>query len=173
VIELAKLSAEGCRLEGEAKALSLEGEDSIRDLRWSLRVLPSGQDFFLDIQGEGIWEGSCNRCMELFERPIKVDTQFLGSKDPELVAGGSRTLGSQDLDVIFLPEPLLDEEAMVREQFLLQIPMAHLCKETCEGLCPICGKNWNKGHCQCHPEYQKEAGPLAKALSKLNLHLES
>ena len=40
------------------------------------------------------------------------------------------------------------------------------------GLCPMCGKNWNKGLCQCKPESQNEPSVLAKALSGLRLDLE-
>ena len=172
MIELSRLPAEGLRLDGQIAELRLEREDSVRDLKWALQILPSGADVFLDVRGKGLWEGTCSRCLEPFERSLQVDSQFLGSKDSELVARGAHTLGTQDLDVVFLPEPVLDAESMVREQFQLQVPMHPLCKEECEGLCPLCGKNWNKGRCQCRPDLQKEPSALAKALSGLNLHLE-
>jgi len=172
VIELSRLPAEGLRLDGQIAELRLEREDCVRDLRWAMRVLPSGLDVFLEVRGQGTWEGTCSRCLEPFDRTLVVNSQFLGSKDHELVARGAHTLGTQDLDVVFLPEAALDEASMVREQFQLQIPMHPLCKEECAGLCPLCGKNWNKGRCQCRPELQKEPSALAKALSGLNLHLE-
>jgi uncharacterized protein len=134
--------------------------------------MPSGTDVFLEVKGTAAWEGRCSRCLEPFEQPLSVASQFLGSKDPELVARGSHNLGTQDLDVVFLPEPELDELALVREQFELQIPMSPLCREDCQGLCPSCGKNWNKGKCNCRPEFQKEPSALAKALSGLKLNLE-
>ena len=170
MIELSRLPAEGLRLEGRTDLFRLEGEDSVRDLDWAFHIMPSGSDVFLDIRGKGQWEGTCSRCLEPFERPLIVNSQFLGSKDSELVARGSHTLGTQDLDVVFLPEALVDEEALVREQFQLQVPMHPLCREECQGLCPQCGKNWNKGRCQCRPELEPSA--LAKALSGLKLDLE-
>ncbi len=173
MIDLQKLGAEGLRLEGRESRLPLEGKDSLRDLCWSLFALPSGLDVFLEVQGEALWECTCSRCLEPFDQPIRLSSQFLGSKDPDLVARGSHTLGTQDLDVVFLPEAELDELALVREQFLLQVPMHPLCKEECQGLCPRCGKNWNKGRCNCPPESQKEPSALAKALSGLKLDLES
>jgi uncharacterized protein len=171
VIDLAKLPPEGLRIEGVRERVDLEGKDGIRDLRWNLFVLPSNSDVFLETGGEAIWEGCCSRCLEPFDMPLRVESQFLGSKDPDLVARGSRTLGTQDLDVVFLPEPFLDEEALVVEQFHLHIPMHPLCKEDCLGLCPQCGKNWNKGRCACPPVPEKEPSALAKALSRLNLDL--
>ena len=172
MIELARLPLEGLRLEGGSPELTLERGEALREVRWSLRVLPSSPDFYLEVKGEAVWEGVCARCLEPFEQGLHVDSRFLGSKDPDLVMRGSHTLGSQDLDVVFFPEPLLDEEVVVREQFQLQVPMHALCKEGCLGLCPQCGKNWNKGRCNCHPESQKAPSALAKALSGLKLNLE-
>jgi uncharacterized protein len=175
VIDLARLPQEGLRLEGHLDHLALEGRaggDGLRDLDYVVMVMPSGADIFLEVKGRARWEGCCSRCLEAFEKPLVVESQFLGSKDSELVARGSHTLGTQDLDVVFLPEPDLDELALVREQFELQIPMSPLCREDCQGLCPTCGKNWNKGKCTCRPEFQKEPSVLAKALSGLKLNLE-
>ncbi|MBI4912506.1 MAG: DUF177 domain-containing protein [Acidobacteria bacterium] len=172
MIDLARLPQEGMRLEGRLAQLPLEGQEGLRDLDFTVLAMPSGADVFLDVKGRGVWEGVCSRCLEPFDRHLEVGSQFLGSKDPDLVARGSHTLGTQDLDVVFLPEPLLDEEALVREQFQLQVPMSPLCREDCQGLCPSCGKNWNKGKCACHPERLKEPSALAKALSGLKLNLE-
>jgi uncharacterized protein len=172
VIELSRLPAEGLRLEGLAPALPLERGEVLRQAAWTLRILPSNADFYLEVKGKATWEGTCARCLEPFEQTVGVDSRFLGSKDPDLVVRGSHTLGSQDLDVVFFPEPLLDEEALVREQFQLQVPMHATCKDDCLGLCPQCGKNWNKGRCNCRPELQKAPSALAKALSGLKLNLE-
>lgn len=172
MIDLGKLSAEGLHLEGQEAVLPLEGQDALHDLRWNLFVMPSDKDVFLEIKGEARLDCACSRCLEPFEQDLKVFAQFLGSKDSELVARGSHALGSQDLDVVFLPEVVVDELSLVREQFLLQVPMNPLCKYECQGLCPRCGKNWNKGRCHCIIETQEEPSALAKALSGLKLNLE-
>jgi uncharacterized protein len=172
VIELAKLPSEGLHLEGGAEHVPVEGCDVLRDLSWHLFAQPSGSDVYFDIQGTAVYEGVCCRCLEPVDWRARLRTQFLGSADPELVARGSHLLGKQDLDVVYLPEEMLDEEALVIEQFILQRPMQLLCKEGCLGLCPRCGKNWNKGRCQCSPEYSSAPGALAKALAGLKLDLE-
>ena len=173
MITLNKLGAEGLRLEGFEAQLSLEGKEALREVRWNLFVLPSGSDVFLEVRAEAVWECACSRCLEPFEQALSISSQFLGSKDKELVARGTHALGTQDLDVVFLPETELDELSMVREQFLLHIPMNPLCRDECQGLCPRCGKNWNKGRCNCPAESQKEPSALAKALAGLKLDLES
>ncbi|HJW08038.1 MAG TPA: DUF177 domain-containing protein, partial [Holophagaceae bacterium] len=171
VIDLRKLPSEGLRVSGKVDHLALDGGAAIRDLGFELFVMPSDKDIFLDLRGQGLWQGVCARCLEPLDRPMTVESQFLGSSDPELVSRGAHTLGTQDLDVVFIPEAALQEESLVREQFELQAPSHPLCKESCEGLCPVCGKNWNKGKCSCKPEFQKEPSALAKALQGLKLDL--
>ena len=172
MIELAQLPAEGVSVDGVTDALDLGGGSTLRGASWRVRVVPSNADFFLEVKGEATWEGACSRCLEPLDLNFAVESQFLGSREKELAEGGSHALGSQDLDVVYLPEPLLDEASLAREHFLLHVPMHPLCREDCKGLCPQCGKNWNKGPCSCHPELAKEPGALAKALSGLKLNLE-
>jgi uncharacterized protein len=172
MIDLAQLPPDGLRLEGAQATLTLGDGSDLRDVRWHLLVLPSGADFFMEVKGQAVWEGTCSRCLEPLDLALEVESRFLGSKDPDLVVRGSHTLGTQDLDVVYFPEPALDEESMVREQFQLQAPMHPLCRETCAGLCPQCGKNWNKGPCACRSELRKEPSALAKALVGLKLNLQ-
>lgn len=170
MIDLSQLPLEGLHLEGAEACLPLEGQEVLRDLAWSLRLLPSDPDVFLDVEGKATWEGCCSRCLEPLDISLNVHSQFLGSKDPDLAIRGNHTLGTQDLDVVFLPEVTLEETDLVKEQFMLHVPMHPLCKEDCQGLCPQCGKNWNKGRCSC-PGHLKEPSALAKALSGLKLDL--
>lgn len=174
MIHLSKLPAEGLKLSGDLALLPLEGEDAVRDMAWSVFILPSNTDTFFDVKGSGVLDCTCSRCLEPFDLPLAVSSQYLGSKDAELVARGAHALGTQDLDVVFMPEDELDEEALVKEQFQLQVPMHPLCKEDCLGLCPDCGKNWNKGKCSCNPELRaKEPSALAKALGSIKLDFTS
>ena len=172
MIDLTQLPPEGVCCDGASDALDLGDGTLLRGASWRVRVLPSNADVFLEVKGKGVWEGVCSRCLEPLDLGIELESQFLGSKDPDLVVRGSHTIGSQDLDVVFLPEPLIDEEALAREHFQLHAPMHPLCREDCKGLCPVCGKNWNKGPCSCRPDLAKEPGALAKALSGLKLNLE-
>jgi uncharacterized protein len=172
MIDLAQLPAEGLRLAGSMGSVPVGDGNGLRAVNWRLMVMPSGADFFMEVKGDAVWEGSCSRCLEPLDLPLTVESQFLGSKDPDLVVRGAHSLGSQDLDVVFFPETLLDEAALVREQFQLQAPMHPLCREACAGLCPACGKNLNKGRCACNLELRKEPSALAKALVGLKLNLK-
>lgn len=175
MIDLSRLPAEGLRERGSEAFLPLgtDGKEGLRDAQWQVFALPSNQDVFLEVKGQAVWEGTCSRCLEPCDLPVHLESQFLGSKDGDLVARGAHTLGTQDLDVVYLPEPELDDRQLAKEQFELQLPMHPLCKEDCQGLCPTCGKNWNKGRCSCNPEITKAPSALAKALSGLRLNLDA
>ena len=172
MIDLTQLPPDGLRLDGSMSALPMGDGNALRGIGWRLLVMPSGSDFFMEVKGEAVWEGACSRCLEPLDLPLTVGSQFLGSKDPDLVVRGAHSLGTQDLDVVFFPESTLDEAALVREQFQLQAPMHPLCREDCCGLCPECGKNLNKGRCACRLELRKEPSALAKALVGLKLNLQ-
>ncbi|HEU4950510.1 MAG TPA: DUF177 domain-containing protein [Holophagaceae bacterium] len=172
MIDRHKLPPEGLRLTGALQELALEGEDRVLDAAFEVFLLPSGQDLFIDVKGTGAWQGACSRCLAPLDRPLAVTAQYLASPDPDLARRGEHTLGSQDLDVVFLPEAELDEADLAREQFELQAPGHPLCQEDCKGLCPVCGKNWNKGPCACPSEALKPEGALARALKGVRLDLE-
>jgi uncharacterized protein len=173
VIEIAKLPQDGLRLEGSSEFVLLEEKEALRGLSWQLFLVPTDKDgykdIFFDIRAEALYEGFCCRCLEPVDTPMVLRAQFLGSSDPNLVARGSYMLGAQDLDVVYLPEGILDEAALVAEQFVLQRPMHALCVEDCKGLCPQCGKNLNKGQCACRPAGDAPNGALAKALAQLTI----
>ena len=45
-------------------------------------------------------------------------------------------------DIVDLTEP-------IRESLLLAEPLQALCRIDCQGLCPVCGADRNKGDCGC------------------------
>ncbi len=173
MIDRHKLPSEGIRLKGALSHLALEGDDRVLDASFEVFLLPSGKDLFIDVRGRGTWQGACSRCLAALDRPMSVSAQYLASPDTDLARRGEHTLGSQDLDVVFLPEDELDETDLAREQFELQTPRHPLCQEDCRGLCPTCGKNWNKGPCACPSEAVRPESALARALKGVRLDLES
>jgi uncharacterized protein len=59
---------------------------------------------------------------------------------------------------------MLDPDPAITEIMLLDFPSIDLCKETCKGLCPKCGKDLNEGDCSCP---KKEMDPRWAILGKL------
>jgi uncharacterized protein len=66
----------------------------------------------------------------------------------------------EDMEVDFVKGDAVDLSDMVREQIYLSLPVRSICKESCRGLCPVCGANLNETSCSCgkaesHPAFSK------------------
>jgi uncharacterized protein len=58
-------------------------------------------------------------------------------------------VADEDLNVFAFDGERIDLEPLFREQFVLAIPYAPVCAETCKGLCPQCGIDRNTASCTC------------------------
>ena len=67
-------------------------------------------------------------------------------------------------DYIQAPDYKLDTVSLLRDDILLELPSKFLCKESCKGLCPKCGKNLNEGECSCQ---RHEPDPRLAVLKQL------
>lgn len=52
-------------------------------------------------------------------------------------------------DLLLCADEKLDLDETVLSAIILDLPMKHLCREDCKGLCPVCGHNLNEGDCGC------------------------
>ncbi len=86
-------------------------------------------------EGEIIFSGKvetaftvqCGRCLEMFERPIKLNFE--------------QVITPADLEVDITPE--------IRETVFLDLPVNAVCRDNCRGICASCGTNLNKSTCGC------------------------
>lgn len=74
-------------------------------------------------------------------------------------------LAAEDLDVYAFDGESVDLEPVIREQLILAVPYAPLCREDCKGLCPQCGVDRNVESCTC----EKPTDPRFAALKGLKL----
>lgn len=54
-----------------------------------------------------------------------------------------------DEDLLLLKDYKLDLQDLCYNEVIPNLPTKHLCKASCKGVCPICGKNLNDGACAC------------------------
>ena len=106
----------------------------------------------------------CSRCLEPFDVPVDAHFDLRYVPQQENVGEGEREIGEDDLAIAFYREGMLDLIDLMREQFVLAMPMKPLCREDCRGLCPECGTNLNKGQCDCAPRWED---PRLTALKSL------
>jgi len=111
-------------------------------------------------------EVECSRCLEGFNVPIEsaFDVQYL----PKTAApvGPETEVEEQELDTAFYQDGVIDLRQLVREQILLLLPMKPLCRESCAGLCPVCGTNLNADSCGCSQEWEDPRLAPLKALAR-------
>ncbi len=55
----------------------------------------------------------------------------------------------EDCQTVYLKEPEIDVEELLREQLILAVPEKLLCSEDCKGLCQNCGAMLNVEKCSC------------------------
>jgi uncharacterized protein len=92
---------------------------------------------------------ACDRCLERFTVPVGKSFDVL-YESPEMAPDqGEISLTADDVDVAFYDQGGLELADAVREQILLLLPMQRLCRESCQGICPVCGVNRNEQQCHC------------------------
>jgi uncharacterized protein len=109
----------------------------------------------------------CSRCLEPFDSP--VDAAFDLRYQPQRTNAGEseREIAEDDLTTAFYENDEIDLGQLMREQFLLSVPMKPLCSGACSGLCPVCGANLNRGRCDCKRDWEDPRLAPLKALKTL------
>lgn len=88
------------------------------------------------------FDGSCSRCLQPVSFDVPISFEYSVVK-PD---------GFHEVDEdeqLFMNGYEMDTETLINNELIMSLPMKVLCKETCKGLCPVCGKNLNEGECGC------------------------
>ena len=111
----------------------------------------------------------CDRCLEPFERTIRVKFHTLHLPASEMPDRSSRITQEEDFFTAYFTNERIDIWHMIHEQILLQIPIKRLCRSDCRGLCSTCGVNRNLTDCSCEAEtIDPRWEPLQKLLKSLS-----
>ncbi len=114
----------------------------------------------------------CSRCLKVFDYPltIKLEEEYFPVID--VSSGMPVELPEEPGSFTIDEHHILDLTEAIRQNALLAIPMKPLCREDCAGLCQTCGKDLNKGQCDCEkveidPRWAKLV-KLASTSKKIN-----
>jgi uncharacterized protein len=92
----------------------------------------------------------CNRCLEPAQFPI--DSSFDLFYRPEVTGDEEEVeIDEGEAEIAFYEGGGIDVKDVLREQILLSMPMQRVCREDCQGICPMCGQNRNLINCGCEP----------------------
>jgi uncharacterized protein len=102
----------------------------------------------------------CDRCLEPFHRELESQFHVYLVVPRERADQEEIELLDEDMEVDFIRGDTIDLSDIVREQIYLSLPMRAICRESCRGLCPVCGLNLNESSCMCrkaegHPAFSK------------------
>ena len=147
LIRVAEIPEEGLQIEGPAAF-----PRPFQDAAWSLDALT------LTVQKDGVAvlvTGRfaarvpllCGRCLEPYTVTVEpwVDARFV----PSPGRGEEVELGQDDLETDVYDHGVLDLTTLLETEASLDLPMKPLCRESCRGLCPLCGANRNLTDCVC------------------------
>ena len=100
----------------------------------------------------------CDRCLSTFQHKIAAKfNSYFSNKLSRL---------EDDIKPLHLNTPTINLSEDIRSAFVLTLPIKILCTESCKGLCPLCGANWNEESCSCH---QKDTDPRWDKLKELQI----
>ena len=106
------------------------------------------------------YRGQCARCLDAVEGVFTLDFDRTVATEGSI----SEEQLEENLDsYVMVRDGKLDVDEPLREELLICFPMRLLCDESCEGLCPKCGKPRREGDCGCPT---KEIDPRLAVLQK-------
>lgn len=109
----------------------------------------------------------CSRCLTATERRVVVPitaTLVPETEGPQANEDGELT--ADEVSVSTYADDMIDLEALLHDELLLEMPMQALCRDACAGLCTQCGANKNETDCACADVVDE--GPLG-ALAHITL----
>ena len=127
----------------------------------------SGDTFNVTGRVQTRLELMCSRCVEPFEVPVDASFDLRYVPQAQNAGEGEREIGEDDLTTAYYREGVLDLAELVREQFVLALPMKPLHDDACRGLCPECGANLNRTDCGHAPKWEDpRLAPLKGLLNR-------
>jgi len=138
-------------------------------VRWRGQVVYADPGYFLRARLSYEQTLSCNRCLKPIVEQVNSDVELMIMVEKHPPIGGEHALHEQDLGLMYVGDELLETDPILIEQLQLNIPMKPLCREDCQGLCPVCGADKNAGPCSCG---EAAVDPRWASLASLKSRLE-
>ena len=113
-----------------------------------LLFLKSDGDIFVRGDMNALLKLRCSRCLKEFEHRISSNIDIVYTLGP-LHGVKEKERTREDVNTHHLAGDEIDINAVLVEQLSLDMPMQPVCRTTCKGLCPKCGRDLNQGECGC------------------------
>ena len=110
----------------------------------------------------------CCRCLQPFDVSMDLEVDLRYHPQRIVTEENDYEIAEGDLVTAFYSDDQIDLGGLIREQLNLASPMKPLCNESCRGLCPVCGMDWNRRECQCDASWQDPRLDALKSLFPQN-----
>jgi uncharacterized protein len=121
--------------------LELPPDLVLKDIQGKIAISVTEDGVVAEGDLKGVTDLECSRCLEEYPQPLDIQFTEIFSAHP---AENTR----DDLGEQLLPaDGALDLHSIIRDYAILDIPIRHLCRQDCKGLCPLCGMNLNQEDC--------------------------
>ena len=138
-------------------------------VHWRGQVVYADPGYFLRAHLSYEQTLNCNRCLKPIVEPTESDVELMILSQSHPETGGEHGLHEQDMGLMYVQGDTLETDPILIEQLQLNIPMKPLCREDCQGLCPVCGADKNTGACSC---VESSPDPRWAALAALKSRFE-
>ncbi len=106
----------------------------------------------------------CGRCLKPLKASLKKALKAIYTPDDFM---GELELDDKQHRLSYQQKKINIWE-LLKQDFVVTVPMLPLCNENCRGLCKVCGKDLNESSCD-HQSQQESIDPRLKKLQQLDL----
>jgi uncharacterized protein len=138
----------GFRFQADLDPMQANGENIVfnKPVMVEGSCIYTGENFWLTGKISSEYTVNCARCLRPLSVALNVDFDEEFAREPS----------EENPDRYLFQGDVIDLTQMVLDSIALNIPMRHLCRELCRGLCPVCGINLNTEKCSCRLVDQDE-----------------
>jgi uncharacterized protein len=112
-------------------------------------IYKAGDKYVLEGNMAGSVRIRCDRCLNAYDSEIKTGFKLFFAKPVRSINNVEIELMEEDLETGIINGDEINLGDIFREQIYLSVPLKSLCREDCQGLCPMCGADLNTERCGC------------------------
>lgn len=91
----------------------------------------------------------CDRCLNEVQMAIDAPLDLFYRPASDLDEEEEVEIDAGEAEIAFYEGNGIELEQVIAEQILLLLPMQFVCRESCKGICPVCGNDRNQAECKC------------------------
>jgi uncharacterized protein len=119
-------------------AIKLSDDTVIEYLKGKLRLSRTKEGILVQAKLDTAIEAECYRCLQPVEHEFTLELEDLYATNHPV-----------ESEFVIDEDAMLDLSPLIHDEVLIEQSYRVLCKQDCQGLCPICGTNLNVETCDC------------------------